>query len=165
MRRLRAVLGYGGAILTVGLMLAMPFVLFDLFTRAVARTGVQVDPVYSGGAPADTLARDGYAIVVNHPVRSRAVMARPAPFVQMAWTPAAALPARIAEAVDVDGDGRADLVARFEVPADTTAPLFVDVTPIGDRVRALRHASRGDLSGMIVRVAGRILVRAPLTSR
>ena len=146
-------------------MLVMPFVLFDLFTRAVARTGVQVDPVYSGGAPADTLARDGYAIVVNHPVRSRALIARPAPFVQMAWTPAAALPARVAEAVDVDGDGRADLVARFDVPADTTAPLFVDVTPIGDRVRALRHASRGDLSGMIVRVAGRILVRVPLAPR
>ena len=165
MRRLQAVLGYGGAVLTVVLMLAAPFVLFDLFTRAVARTGVQVDPVYSGGAPADTLAREGYAIVVNHPVRSRALIARPAPFVQMTWTPAAALPARVLEVVDVDGDGRADLVARFEVPADTTAPLFVDVTPVGDRVRALRHASRGGLSGMIVRVAGRILVRAPLASR
>jgi hypothetical protein len=162
MQRLTSVLGYAGAILTVGLMLVMPFVLFDAFTRAVARTGVQVDPVYSGGVPADTLARGGYAIVVNRPVRSRALVARPAPFVQLAWTPAAALPARVTDAVDMDGDGLLDLVARFDVPADTTAPLFVDVTPVGGRVRALVHASRGDLSGMIVRVAGRILVRVPL---
>jgi hypothetical protein len=165
MRRLQAVLGYGGAILTIVLVLLVPFGLFDLLTGAVARTGVQVDPVYSGGTPADTLARTGYAIVVNHPVRSRAPVAGPAPFVQMTWTPAAALPARVAEAVDVDADGRADLVARFDVPADTTAPLFVDVTPVGDRVRPLRHASRDDLSGMIVRVAGRILVRVPLARR
>jgi hypothetical protein len=165
MPRLQSVLGYAGAILTVVLMLLMPFVLFGLFTHAVARTGVQVDPVYSGGAPADTIAKDGYAIVVHQPVRSRALLARPTPFVQMTWTPAAALPARIADAVDVDGDGSPDLVARFDVPADTTAPLFVDVTPLGDRVGALAHASRGDLSGMIVRVAGRILVRVPLARR
>ena len=162
MGRLTAVLGYTGAILTVVLMLAMPFVLFDFFTRAVARTGVQVDPVYSGGAPADTLAGDGYAIVVNHPVRSRAWLARPVPFVQMAWTPAAALPAHVSDAVDVDGDGLMDLVARFDVPADTAAALSVDVLPLGDRVGALTRASRDDLSGMIVRVAGRIIVRVPL---
>ncbi len=165
MGRLRAVLGYAGAILTVVLMLIMPFVLFDFLTRAVARTGVQVDPVYSGGAPADTLARDGYAIVVHEPVHSRALIARPAPFVQMAWTPAAALPPRGVDEVDVDGDGAPDLVARFAVPADTTAPVFVDVVPLGDRVGALTRASRDGLSGMIVRVGGRILVRAPLARR
>jgi hypothetical protein len=165
MQRLQAVLGYAGAILTVVLMLLMPFILFGAFTRAVARTGVQVDPVYSGGVPADTLVRDGYEIVVNHPVRSRALLARPAPFVQMTWTPAAALPAHVSDAVDVDGDGSMDLVARFDVPADTSRPLFVDVTPLGGRVKALAHASRADLSGMIVRVAGRIIVRAPLARR
>lgn len=162
MRRFQAVLGYTGAILTVVLMLAMPFVLFDLFTRAVARTGVRVDPVYSGGPPADTLRRDGYAIVVHQPVHSRALLARPAPFVQMTWTPAAALPAHVSDVVDLGGDGVPDLVASFDVPADTTAPLFVDVASLGGRVGALTHASRGDLSGMIVRVAGRIIVRAPL---
>ncbi len=165
MQRLTSFLGYTGAVLTSVLMLLMPFVLFGLFTGAVARTGVRVDPVYSGGEPADTLARDGYAIVVNHPVRSRAPLAPPAPFVQMTWTPAAALPASVADTVDVDGDGAADLVARFAVPADTSAPLFVDVVPLGSRVGALTHASRADLSGMIVRVGGRILVRAPLSRR
>ncbi len=166
MRRLQAVLGYAGAILTVVLMLLAPFVLFGFLVRLVAGTGVEVDPVYSGGAPADTLARDGYAIVVNHPVRSRAPLRPPAPFVQLAWTPASALPASVADSVDVDGDGAADLLARFEVPADTAAPLFVDVVPLGERVRALSRASRdGALSGGIARVAGRIVVRAPLATR
>ena len=127
MQRLKAVLGYAGAVLTVMAMLVMPFVLFPLFQQGVAATGVEVDPVYSGGETARIIERDGYRIIVNQPVRSRALLARPAAFVQLAWAPAGALPARISDEVDLDGDGRADLTACFEVPADTTAALFVDV--------------------------------------
>jgi len=162
MRRLKAVLGYGGAILTSVAMLVMPFVLFPLFTQGVAATGVQVDPVYGGGRTARVVARDGYRIVVNHPVRSRALLAAPAPFVQLAWEPAAALPAHVADEVDVDGDGRADLAVRFDVPADTAAALFVDVTPASEGFRPLRHVSRESFSRLIARVAGRIVVRVPL---
>jgi hypothetical protein len=162
MQRLKAVLGYTGAVLTVVAMLVMPFVLFPLFTQGVAATGVEVDPVYSGGETARIIAKDGYRIVVNRPVRSRAPLARPAAFVQLAWTPAGALPARVADEVDLDGDGRADLVARFEVPADTTAALFVDVTPAGGKVRPLHRVSRDSFSALIARVGDRIVVRVPL---
>jgi hypothetical protein len=65
--------------------------------------------------------------------------------------------------VDLDGDGRADLLASFEVPRDPALPLFADVTPLGDRVRPLRHASRGDMSALIARVNDRIVLRVPLT--
>ena len=162
MQRLKAVLGYTGAVLTVVAMLVMPFVLFPLFTQGVAATGVEVDPVYTGGATARVIAKDGYRILVGRPVRSRALLGRPAAFVQLAWQPAGALPARVADEVDVDGDGRADLTARFEVPADTTAELFVDVTPAGGMVRPLRRASRGSFSALIARVGDRIVVRVPL---
>ena len=162
MQRLKAVLGYTGAVLTVVAMLVMPFVLFPLFTQGVAATGVEVDPVYTGGATARVIAKDGYRILVGRPVRSRALLGRPAAFVQLAWEPAGALPARVADEVDVDGDGRADLTARFEVPADTTAELFVDVTPAGGMVRPLRRASRGSFSALIARVGDRIVVRVPL---
>ena len=165
MSRLKAVLGYAGAILTSVAMLVGPFVLFPVFTRAVAATGVQVDPVYGGGQTARVIARDGYRIVVNHPVHSRALLARPAPFVQLAWTPAGALPARVADEVDLDGDGRADLTARFDVPADTTAALFVDVTPAGGMVLPLHHVSRAAFSALIARVGNRIVVRVPLAER
>jgi len=161
-RRLKAVLGYTGAVLTSVAMLVMPFVLFPLFTHGVAATGVQVDPVYGGGRTARIIARDGYRIVVNQPVRSRALLARPAPFVQLAWEPAAALPAHVADAVDLDGDGRADLIARFDVPADTTAALFVDVAPADAALRPLRHVSRDSFSSLIARVGDRIVVRVPL---
>jgi hypothetical protein len=162
MQRLKAVLGYTGAILTVVAMLVMPFVLFPLFQQGVAATGVEVDPVYSGGVTARVIAKDGYRIVVNQPVRSRALLARPAAFVQLAWSPAGALPARVADEVDLDGDGRADLTARFEVPADTTAALFVDVTPVGDMVLPLQRVSRDAFSALIARVGDRIVVRVPL---
>ena len=162
MQRLKAVLGYTGAVLTVVAMLVMPFVLFPVFTQGVAATGVEVAPVYSGGAPARIIAKDGYRIIVNRPVRSRALLARPAAFVQLAWAPARALPARVTDEVDLDGDGRADLTACFEVPADTAAALFVDVTPIGGTVLPLRHVSRGSFSALIARVGDRIVVRVPL---
>ena len=162
MQRLKAVLGYTGAILTVVAMLVLPFVLFPLFQQGVAATGVEVDPVYTGGETARIIEKDGYRIIVNQPVRSRALLARPAAFVQLAWSPAGALPARVADEVDLDGDGRADLTARFEVPADTTAALFVDVTPVGDMVLPLQRVSRDAFSALIARVGDRIVVRVPL---
>jgi len=164
MLRLKAVLGYTGAVLTVVAMLVMPFVLFPLFERGVAATGVVVDPVYTGGAIARVVTKDGYRILVNQPVRSRALLARPAAFVQLAWEPAGALPARITDEVDLDGDGRADLTACFEVPADTTAELFVDVTPAGGMVLPLHRGSRGSFSALIARVGDRIVVRVPLAA-
>lgn len=162
MRRLTAVLGYTGAVLTVVAMLAMPFVLFPLFQRGVAATGVEVDPVYTGGAAVRTVEKNGYRITVNRPVRSQALLARPAAFVQIAWGPAGALPARIADEVDLDGDGRPDLTACFAVPADTTATLFVDVTPAGSMVLPLRRVSTASFSALIARVGDRIVVRVPL---
>jgi hypothetical protein len=165
MQRLKSVLGYTGAILTVVAMLVMPFVLFPLFQQGVAATGVEVNPVFTGGERARIIAKDGYHITVNRPVRSRALLARPAAFVQLAWAPASALPARVSDAVDLDGDGRADLTATFDVPADTTAALFVDVTPLGNQVRPLRRASRDSFSALIARVGDRIVVRVPLATR
>jgi len=162
MQRLKAVLGYAGAVLTVVAMLAMPFVLFPLFQRGVAATGVEVDPVYTGGGIARIIAKDGYRIVVNQPVCSRALLARSAAFVQLAWAPAGALPPRITDEVDLDGDGRADLTVCFEVPADTTATLFVDVTPAVSMVLPLRRVSSASFSALIARVGDRIVVRVPL---
>jgi len=165
MQRLTAVLGYTGAVLTVVAMLVMPFVLFPLFQRGVAATGVEVDPVYSGGPTARIIEKDGYRIIVNQPVHSRALLARPAAFVQIAWAPAGALPALISDEVDLDGDGRTDLTACFEVPADTTAALFVDVTPAGRELLPLRRVSRDSFSALIARVGDRIVVRVPLATR
>ena len=165
MRRVQAVLGYTVAVLTVVAMLVMPFVLFPLFQRGVAATGVQVDPVYLGGAVARTIPKDGYRIIVHQPVRSRAPLARPTAFVQLAWVPAHSLPERISDEVDLDGDGRADLTACFDVPADSTMALSVDVTPMGGQVLPLRGVCNESFSALITRVGDRIVVRVPLAMR
>jgi hypothetical protein len=162
MQRLKSVLGYTGAILTVVAMLVGPFVLFPLFQRGIAASGVEVDAVYTGGPVARVVAGDGYLITVRRPVRSRAMLARPAAFVQLEWAPASALPAHVADEVDLDGDGRADLTVCFELPADTAAALFVDATPAGGMVRPLHRASRDSFSSLIARVGDRIVVRVPL---
>lgn len=162
MRDLRPFLGYSGAALTGLAMLVMPFVLFPLFTRGVAATGVEVDPVYSGGPTVRRVSRPGYRILVGGPVRSPAPLSRTAPFVQLEWTPADSLPARVADEVDLDGDGRADVRVEFEVLRDTLAALTVDAVPLGPGVRRLRRASRDSFTALIARVGDRIVVRVPL---
>jgi hypothetical protein len=163
--RLTSVLGYTGAALTILAAIAGPFVLYGAFTQGIAATGVRIDPVYSGGAPAREIARPGYRIVVYRPVVPSAPLSPTHAFVQLAWTPAGALPRHVEDAVDLDGDGRVDLVARFDVPSDAAAPLFLDVMPAGGRVLPVRHASRGSFTAMIARVGDRIVARIPLAPR
>lgn len=165
MRRLTAILGYTGAGLTVAAMLVTPFVLFGVFTQGVAATGVRVDPVYSGGEPWQTLVRGGYRIVVNRPVFPQALLPQAGPFVQLAWIPAQALPEHVSDEVDIDGDGRTDLIARFDVPRDPRLPLRVDVTPTGDKVLPMRRVSRDSFSSLIARVGDRVVLRVPLAPR
>jgi len=163
--RLTSVLGYTGAALTALAALAGPFVLYGAFTQGIAAMGLRINPVYSGGPPAREITRPGYRIVVYRPVVPRAPFSFARSFVQLAWTPAGALPRRVEDAVDLDGDGRVDLVARFDVPSDAAAPLFLDVTPAGGRVLPLRHVSRGSFSALIARVGDRIVTRIPLAPR
>jgi len=163
MRRLTAMLGYTGAALTVAAMLVTPFVLFNFFGRILVHTGIRVDPAYGGGDSLRAVAKDGYRIVVNRPVLPVAPLTRVSPFVQMAWEPVSALPAHVSDDVDLDGDGRADLRADFDVPRDSAAPLYADVNPLGDKVQALRRVSREGMSALAARVNDRIVLRVPLT--
>jgi hypothetical protein len=165
MRRLTTILGYTGAAMTGAAMLITPFVLFGVFTQGVAATGIRINTAYSGGEPGRTIARGSYNIVVNRPVFPRAPLTRAAPFVQLAWTPASALPAHVTDGVDLDGDGRTDLIASFDVPADPRVPLHVDVTPTSDRVLRMRGVSRDSFSSLIARVGESIVVRVPLAPR
>ncbi|MBI5534778.1 MAG: hypothetical protein HY898_18780 [Deltaproteobacteria bacterium] len=163
MSRLYSILGYVGAVLSVVAMLLTPFVLMRLFSRAVAATGIQPDPIYSGGDLAARLPRNGYVIEVNHPVVPKAPLSPVSKFVQLTWTPAAALPGRVQDEVDIDQDGRPDLIARFDVPQDGKTELRVDVEPIGSsRARPLHNATRDSMDALITRVRGGIVVRVPL---
>ena len=86
------------------------------------------------------------------------------PFVQLDWRPVSALPQRVSDLVDVDGDGQPDIRVSFDVPRDPKAPLHVDVDSLNPRYQAMRNAGKERYSRLIVRVDNAILVRVPLAN-
>ena len=162
MQRLKPILGYTAAALTILAVVLTPFVLIGLFTRGVAATGVRVDPMYTGGKPSHTVSKGAYRVVVHHPVLPRAPLDRHDPFVQLVWQPVSALPPRVSDEIDLTDDHQPDLRVTFEAPRDPKAELRVDVTPLTSLVRPMRQVGQDSFSALIARVGDTILVRVPL---
>jgi len=162
MKSIRPILGYTAAALTVLAAVLTPFVLIGLFTRGVAATGVSVDPVYTGGKVSHTVVRQNYQVVVHSPVSPRGPLQRGAPYVQLVWQPATALPPRVSDEIDLTDDRQADLRVTFDVPRDPKAELRVDVEPLTALVQPLRRVGKESLSSLIARVGDTIVVRVPL---
>ena len=165
MTRLKPILGNVAAWLTLFGAFLIPFVLMNLFTRGVAATGVRVHPSYSGGDPVRTIQKPGYQVVVFQEIQKSAPLDRTEPYIQLKWTPADALPAQIADDVDLDGNGTPDLRARFAVPKDPQAELRVDVEPLTPKLAAMRNVAKPSFSCLIARVGNSIIVRVPLKTR
>jgi len=161
-RSFTAVLGYSVSALTLLAAILVPFVLMGFFSNQVAQAGLHVDEGYSGGVVARTIAKDGYRIAVNQPVKPH-LLQRIEPFVQITWEPASALPAQVSDDVDLDGDGRPDVHVTFAVPTDANAPLRVDVTSLNDRYRSLAGVAKESYSRLIMRTDRGIIVRVPLS--
>jgi len=159
MQRVKTVLGYTGAGATVAAAVLAPMLLMPLFARGVAATGVRVDPSLSGGRVVREIPRAGYRILVHEVVRPRAPLQRTRPFVQVAFTPAAALPAAVDDAVDLDGDGRDDVRVRF---APGAASLRADLEALGPLVRPACGLTRESRDGFVGRVHDAVVVRVPL---
>ena len=162
MKRLTAILGYAAALLTIAVAVVGPLVWFGVFSRAAAKTSLRIDPMYSGGEPARTIARDGYQIVVYKPVPKRAPLSLAGAFVQVVWKPASALPPAISEPLDLDGDGRPDCVVSFQVLRDPHAKLRVSVELLTALVQPMHEVGRDSFSSLIARVNDTIVVRVPL---
>lgn len=159
---MKPVLGYTAAALTIVAAVLVPFLLIELFTKGVAATGVRVDPIYGGGEPDRVIERGAYRVTIYKPVRPGGLVSRERSYVQLAWSPAAALPGEVAEEIDLDQDGRPDALVRFKVPRDPQAALRVDVIPRSGLVREMRQVGRGSFSSLIVRMEDRVVVRVPL---
>ena len=162
MKRLRGILGYTAAVLTIAVAVLGPLVWFGFFTRAAAKTSLRIDPAYTGGEPARTIARDSYQIVIYKPVQKRAPLSPIGSFVQIVWKPVSALPATVSEQLDLDGDGQPDCVVSFQAPRDPKAKLRVDVKPLNALVRPMNGVSKESFSSLIARVNDTIVVRVPL---
>jgi hypothetical protein len=161
MGKLKSVLGYTAAALTVIAAVLIPFLLMNLFTRGVAATGVRIDPMYSGGEASHTLDCGSYSIVVNRPVRKTAPLQRLQPFVQLTWKPLSALQQNVNDAVDIDGDGRPDARITFAVPTDAKAPLRAEVAALTNVVKS-GTVTRESFSSAIARVGDSMVLRVPV---
>ena len=162
MKRLPAILGYSVAALTIAVAVVGPLFWFGFFGRAAAKTSLRIDPTYTGGEPARTIAREGYQIVVYKPVLKRTPLSATASFVQIVWKPASALPATVSEPLDLDGDGQPDCVVSFQAPRDPQAKLRVTVKPLNNLVKPMNEVSKDSFAALIARVNDTIVVRVPL---
>ena len=160
-KRILSILAYTGAGLMLLVAVCVPFVLFQVFSNAVAHAGLHIDPAYSGGTIARTMQRDGYRILIYQPVQPR-MLERIEPFVQIVFEPADALPAHVSEEIDLDGDGRPDVRVSFIMPADPNAPLRGDVTALNASYISLASVGGESFSRMVVRTGNKIVIRVPL---
>ncbi|MDY6877388.1 MAG: hypothetical protein SWK90_14450 [Chloroflexota bacterium] len=118
MSKVKTVLGYIVASLSIPIILAtfmgMPF----WSKLLVSTTGVTISPWFTGGEVARTVDHDTYRTDIHRPVFDALIGERKQGFVQVDWAPLESLPARIDEEVDVDGDGQADFRVEWDTASD-----------------------------------------------
>jgi hypothetical protein len=161
--KLRPILGYTAASVTILAALLTPFLLMPLFSKGVAALPLHVDEMYSGGPKVRAIPMGAYSIDVHRPVYPHFLQSEK-PFVQLDWQPVSALPQHVSDAVDIDGDGQPDIRVSFDVPTAPKAPLRVDVVSLNPRYQAMQNAGKERFSRLIVRVDKAILVRVPLAN-
>ena len=157
MKPLRSILGNTGATVTLALAALTPFLLYGWFQSAIGAAHLRIDPTYSGGEISHVIERPGYRIVVNRPVPRRSPLQRIGPFVQIAWTPAGALPANLSDEVDLDGDGTPDVRVAID-----SHNLIVDVTPLTARYHPMHSQGVTSFCALIARVNDSLIVRLPM---
>lgn len=161
MAKLKSGLGYTGAAATVLLAALAPFILFPTFSKGFAHMGLRIDEVYSGGPKVRTIQAAGYTIDIHREVTPHLLQTEK-PFVQLDWRPAGALPAKIADTIDIDGDGKPDVHVEFDVPPNREAKLNVNVDSLNPHYASMHNVGRKKFSSLIVRVDDAILVRIPV---
>ena len=129
MSRLKAITGYVLAFLSLIGFMVVILGLGNWMTLLVTSTGLTVSPWYTGGQVARTVEHGGYRTEIHRPVFDALIGERSEGFVQVAWRPDTAMPARVDEEVDYNGDGRADF--RLQVG---TSPREASLTPLADGV-------------------------------
>jgi hypothetical protein len=137
MAKLKSVLGYSVAALCIPIMITavlgirlVSFVgLGEAFLSAISATGLKHSANWSGGEVVQTLEHGAYRTEIHRPVFDALIGEHKEGFVQVAWRPPDALPARIDEQIDVDADGQADF--RIEL---MTASKQASLTPYSPNV-------------------------------
>lgn len=159
--RLPAVLAYIGAGLTLAVAVCVPFILAGTFSHVVASIGLHIDATYTGGTVARTISHAGYQVVIYKPVRPHRLQSLD-PFVQIAFTPASALPAAVSEDVDLEGDGQPNVHIAFSMPSDLRQHPSGFIIALSRRYRSFTAPGPSSFSQMLVRTGDTILIRVPI---
>ncbi|HXZ35512.1 MAG TPA: hypothetical protein VEL68_05795 [Thermodesulfobacteriota bacterium] len=163
MKRLLLFLGYGAAALTILFALALPIKGFPVFLSALGNLGLKIAPWYSGGEVASTLDRGSYQIKVYHPVYPALVGEGEKGFVQLVWQPRSALPPRVQEEIDLNGDGKPDCEVSFSNPPEEAGAPLLTVNPKSPWVSPVHNSPTTSFEGILVeRVKDAMYVRIPL---
>jgi hypothetical protein len=83
----------------------------------LSATGLKHSANWTGGEVVQTIEHGTYQTEVHRPVFDALIGEHKEGFVQVAWRPAGALPARINEEIDADADGQADFRIELETPS------------------------------------------------
>ena len=171
MHGLRSTLGYVTVSLVLAALVTTPFVLLPRFSKLIAGLGIRVHPQIVGGPVVRTLERGTYRVAISAPVGAIGPLEHYPRFVQVSWSPLDALPDRIDEQLDLDGDGRPEVGITFAVPKDPATPLEGEVNVLDpSRVEATTFLTRRggfiyDLSALFVRLEDRVVARFPVKKR
>ena len=139
MATLKSVLGCTAAALGIPIMVVAlaGFAGVDLGGPFIAATGLATSANWTGGEVAQTIDHGTYRTEVHRPVFDALIGERKEGFIQVAWRPPDALPARIDEEIDTDADGRADFRIELE-----TATRQASLTPYSPNVVELEGVYR-----------------------
>jgi hypothetical protein len=147
MEKIRPVLGYIMAVFSCLISAAILPAIVMLSEPLITATGLTISPNYSGGEVVQTIDHGAYETHVHRMVFDDVLIGeRKEGFIQVDWTPQDALPARIDEEIDADGDGQAD----FRIELDT-ASKEATLTPYAAWVLELEGAYKPK-GYMLVRV-------------
>jgi hypothetical protein len=110
MQKLKVFFGYTTAVLTfpfiVVMILGAVGGLGELFVEV---TGLKTSANYTGGEVVRTIDHGTYQTQIHRMVFDALLWERSEGFIQVGWAPLDALPVRIDEEIDANGDGQADL--------------------------------------------------------
>lgn len=146
MEKLKAILGYLVAALSVPILLVTLMGMPTWMQLLVDTTGLHVSPWFTGDAVARTVAHGDYETRIHDAVFDALIGERREGFVQIDWYPYGLLPADFQEDIDYDGDGQAD----FHV-AVVKATQAVTLTPLSPDVLGLQGVYRLD-TALAIRV-------------
>jgi hypothetical protein len=150
MAKLKSVLGYSVAALGIPIMIAAVLiwtVLPQVGIQFVSATGLKHSANWSGGEVVQTIEHGTYQTEVHRPVFDALFGEHKKGFVQVAWRPPEALPARIDEEIDADADGRADF--RIELDTATRQATMTPYTPQVIDLQGVYHLGKS----LAIRVA------------